>query len=225
MYDDEYDDRYEEQDVHFFERNEETNPYQYMDNRFEGYELVSDPSESSSDEEGQMNGRPQGSTIKGQGKTKSEQSQNMNGRTESKRKTGNERKGGNQKHTGNGQKYAGNVQNNSGNVQNNGGKSEGNSRENHFSEDRAKLEGARPKSGYNRPLDFCEDPAVVRARREAHYRHSGKTSDVVGKPKGQGQDEKVLHNREKKNINKSSRANHNRKGGAQWKRNKGMLPS
>lgn len=48
--------------------------------------------------------------------------------------------------------------------------------------------------------------------------------NVVGKPKGQGQDKNVLISRDKKNTNKSSRANHNRKGGAQWKRNKGMVP-
>jgi activating signal cointegrator complex subunit 2 len=85
--------------------------------------------------------------------------------------------------------------------------------------------------------NFCEDPAVIRARREAQRRNQGKGHssgakpksqpkiDVVGKTKGQGQDKSVLHSRQKKNVQKSSRANHNRKGGAQWKRNKGMVPS
>ncbi|KAJ1522168.1 hypothetical protein ONE63_002478 [Megalurothrips usitatus] len=49
--------------------------------------------------------------------------------------------------------------------------------------------------------------------------------DVVGKPKGQGQEKQVVINREKKNTNKSSRANHNRRSGAQHKRNQGMIPS
>ena len=87
--------------------------------------------------------------------------------------------------------------------------------------------------------NFCEDPAVVRERMEARRRvqgrghHSGAKpkapaqgqKDVVGKPKGQGQEKSVLQNRHKKGVHKSSRANHNRKSGAQWKRNKGMLPS
>lgn len=78
--------------------------------------------------------------------------------------------------------------------------------------------------------NFCEDPAVVRARREARFRsHQSKGArpkeSVVGKPKGQGQDKNTLVNRQKKNVQKSSRANHNRKSGAQWKRNKGMVPS
>jgi activating signal cointegrator complex subunit 2 len=37
--------------------------------------------------------------------------------------------------------------------------------------------------------------------------------DVVGKPKGQGQSTEVLQNRVKKTLNKSTRANHNRKSG------------
>ncbi|KAJ8916873.1 hypothetical protein NQ315_005880 [Exocentrus adspersus] len=81
-------------------------------------------------------------------------------------------------------------------------------------------------------MNFCEDPALVRERREARYRskesqpHSfRKKADVVGKPKGQGQEENVQKARDKKNVHKSSRANHNRKGGAQWKRNRGMIPS
>lgn len=75
---------------------------------------------------------------------------------------------------------------------------------------------------------WCEDPAVLRARKEAQktqYASKPRGNDLTGKPKGQGQSKDVLQNRNKKNVNKSSRANHNRKSGAQWKRNKGMLPS
>lgn len=50
-------------------------------------------------------------------------------------------------------------------------------------------------------------------------------SDVVGKPKGQGQDSSTQQSRQKKEANKSSKANHNRRSGAAWKRNTGMIPS
>lgn len=50
-------------------------------------------------------------------------------------------------------------------------------------------------------------------------------SDLVGKPKGQGQDNNTQINRHKKDVNKSSRANHNRRQGATFKRNRGMIPS
>lgn len=50
-------------------------------------------------------------------------------------------------------------------------------------------------------------------------------SDVVGKPKGQGQEKSVVVSRHKKEANKSSRANHNRRQGAAFKRNRGMIPS
>lgn len=80
-------------------------------------------------------------------------------------------------------------------------------------------------------LDFCEDPAVMRARREAQYRakwaKKGVSIDgvanVKGRPKGQGQDKEVLLNRQKKRINKSHGGNHNRKAGATFKRNRGMF--
>lgn len=135
MYDDEYDDRFDDGvPVHFHERSEEPDLYKYMENRFEGYDVVSDPS-STDDEEIDIG-------VK----------------------------------------------------------------KNHF----------------------YEDPAVIRARKEAQRKlpvKENKGKEVVGKAKGQGQDKNVLNNRNKKNINKSSRANHNRKSGAQWKRNKGMVPS
>lgn len=50
-------------------------------------------------------------------------------------------------------------------------------------------------------------------------------SDVVGKPKGQGQEAATAHSRQKKEANKSSKANNNRRSGAAWKRNTGMIPS
>lgn len=50
-------------------------------------------------------------------------------------------------------------------------------------------------------------------------------SDVVGKPKGQGQDSSTVQSRQKKEANKSSKANHSRRTGAAWKRNTGMIPS
>lgn len=81
---------------------------------------------------------------------------------------------------------------------------------------------------------FCEDPAVIRARREAQRnqkeaqrgrKNHQPNRDVVGKPKGQEQDKTVVQNRDKKNTQKSSKANHNRRSGAQWKRTRGMIPS
>lgn len=86
-----------------------------------------------------------------------------------------------------------------------------------------------------KPLDFCENPEIVRQRYEERRRSKfpprqggkppGPERDVVGKPKGQGQDKSVVQNRKNKSENKSSRANHNRKQGATFKRNKGMIPS
>ncbi|XP_050308119.1 activating signal cointegrator 1 complex subunit 2 [Anthonomus grandis grandis] len=94
-------------------------------------------------------------------------------------------------------------------------------------------ESENASSDRNR-LNFCEDPAVLRERREARYRQRNPRAgngqekpknDVVGKPKGQGQEKSTQLNRQKKSVNKSSRANHNRKGGATWKRSRGMIPS
>ncbi|KAL3274673.1 hypothetical protein HHI36_016053 [Cryptolaemus montrouzieri] len=72
---------------------------------------------------------------------------------------------------------------------------------------------------------FCEDPALARARYEAKFGAVRKRTNVVGKPKGQGQEKNVVKARQQKNAQKSSRANHNRKGGSQFKRNRGMIPS
>ncbi|XP_004535103.1 activating signal cointegrator 1 complex subunit 2 [Ceratitis capitata] len=87
----------------------------------------------------------------------------------------------------------------------------------------------------NKQMNFCENPEDVRARYEARRQakwgnrnHGGnvdnnKSRDVVGAPKGQGQDKDTLRNRDKKEKNKSMRANHNRKSGAAFKRSKGMM--
>lgn len=83
--------------------------------------------------------------------------------------------------------------------------------------------------------DFCENPEIVRARYE-HKRNmmlrrndignknSKIQADVIGKPKYQGQDDKTQNARRQKDVNKSSRANHNRKRGAQFKQSRGMIP-
>ncbi|CAH1966346.1 unnamed protein product [Acanthoscelides obtectus] len=89
---------------------------------------------------------------------------------------------------------------------------------------------AAPKDNSSK-LNFCEDPAVIRERREQRYRskHPPKNpqqkANVVGKPKGHGQDKNVQKARDKKETQKSSKANHNRKSGASWKRSRGMIPS
>ena len=84
----------------------------------------------------------------------------------------------------------------------------------------------------NKNMNFCENPEVIRARyeakRQAKFAKKGnfvapQNQDVVGRSKGQGQDKEVLRNRQKKDANKSSRANHNRKAGAAFKQSKGMF--
>ncbi|KAH0547339.1 hypothetical protein KQX54_018772 [Cotesia glomerata] len=90
-----------------------------------------------------------------------------------------------------------------------------------------------PPSSSNGRCNFVQDPSVLREKREMAnrtrvFKRGGKvggTGDVVGRPKGQGNDKEVLVNRDKKNTNKSSRANHNRRSGAEWKRRQGMVPS
>lgn len=103
-------------------------------------------------------------------------------------------------------------------------------------EDEQQGEGDRPKDA------FCENPEVIRARREQAWQAKcrrgggggggtgggtgGPKRDVVGTgTKGQGQSDSVVHNRQKKDQNKSSRANHNRRAGANFKRSRGMIPS
>ncbi|XP_055911552.1 activating signal cointegrator 1 complex subunit 2 [Eupeodes corollae] len=92
------------------------------------------------------------------------------------------------------------------------------------------------KTNYDKYMNFCENPEDVRARYEARRaakfgggNNSAKAPppqfprDVVGEAKGKGQSKEVVINRHKKDVNKSSRANHNRKAGAAFKRSKGMM--
>ncbi|KAH8246433.1 hypothetical protein KR026_011448 [Drosophila bipectinata] len=88
------------------------------------------------------------------------------------------------------------------------------------------------------PIDFCENPEITRARYQqrqmAKYGNRGGGggggggggsggASVVGAPKGQGQSQQTQRNRGQKEAHKSSRANHNRKAGAAFKRSKGMM--
>ncbi|XP_050076262.1 activating signal cointegrator 1 complex subunit 2 [Anopheles maculipalpis] len=93
------------------------------------------------------------------------------------------------------------------------------------------------EANQNQSLAFCENPELARKRYEEKLnskylrRHGGpaasgpREADVRGNPKGQGQDSKVLLNRRHKNENKALSGNHNRKQGASYKRNRGMMPS
>ncbi|XP_010216368.1 PREDICTED: activating signal cointegrator 1 complex subunit 2 [Tinamus guttatus] len=79
---------------------------------------------------------------------------------------------------------------------------------------------------------FVQDPAVLRERAEARRLsylarkgHKHDSSAVVGNVKGQGQNRETVQERRKKEANKSTRANHNRRVMADRKRNKGMIPS
>ncbi|XP_052652831.1 activating signal cointegrator 1 complex subunit 2 isoform X1 [Harpia harpyja] len=79
---------------------------------------------------------------------------------------------------------------------------------------------------------FVQDPAVLRERAEARRLtylarkgHKQDSSAVVGNVKGHGQNRETVQERRKKEANKSTRANHNRRVMADRKRNKGMIPS
>lgn len=80
---------------------------------------------------------------------------------------------------------------------------------------------------------FVQDPAVLReraeARRAAAQQRKGfrpeRQSNVAGRPKGQGQTLETFLDRRRKEANKSRVANHNRRGMADSKRNRGMIPS
>ncbi|CAH0755595.1 unnamed protein product [Diatraea saccharalis] len=96
-------------------------------------------------------------------------------------------------------------------------------------DEQEQVEEERPTSSRNK-MDFCVNPEEMRARRQARHvpapaPHSRRNADVTGKPKGQGQEKEVLVNRDRKEKHKSSRANHNRRQGAQWKRSQGLMPS
>lgn len=84
-----------------------------------------------------------------------------------------------------------------------------------------------------KPDHFVQDPAVLREKAEARrmaflarkgYRHDNSTA-VAGSPRGHGQSRETTQERRKKEANKSTRANHNRRTMADRKRNKGMIPS
>lgn len=84
-----------------------------------------------------------------------------------------------------------------------------------------------------KPDHFVQDPAVLREKAEARrmaflarkgYRHDS-SATVAGSPRGHGQNRETTQERRKKEANKSTRANHNRRAMADRKRNKGMIPS
>ncbi|KAJ3580613.1 hypothetical protein NHX12_034311 [Muraenolepis orangiensis] len=80
---------------------------------------------------------------------------------------------------------------------------------------------------------FVQDPALLReradARRAATQQRKGyrpePTGSVVGQAKGQGQNQQTVQDRRKKEASKGRGANHNRRNQADYKRNKGMIPS
>ncbi|XP_017028989.1 activating signal cointegrator 1 complex subunit 2 [Drosophila kikkawai] len=104
-------------------------------------------------------------------------------------------------------------------------------------DDESSGSGSDAEPAKRNAADFCENPEVTRARYQqrqlAKYGHrSGgggggggaqTGSSVVGAPKGQGQSQQTQRNRGQKEAHKSSRANHNRKAGAAFKRSKGMM--
>lgn len=71
---------------------------------------------------------------------------------------------------------------------------------------------------------FVQNPAEWREKQEQRRMDKAKR-DLVGKPKGHGQDKSVLVNRDFKGTHKSFTANHNRRKQASRKRNQGMIPS
>ncbi|CAH4030227.1 unnamed protein product [Pieris brassicae] len=97
--------------------------------------------------------------------------------------------------------------------------------------DESESEDEKPSQEKSDRRDFCVNPEEMRARREANNARGrrkpapARNIDVAGAPKGQGQTKDVLNNRDRKEKHKSSRANHNRRQGAQWKRSQGMMPS
>lgn len=106
------------------------------------------------------------------------------------------------------------------------------------SDEDSEEESSRSEMPKKNMLDFCENPEVIRARREQQFQNKmakkypqrqpqqpqeSKTRDVVGTQKGQGQSNEVLRNRQTKGANKSSRANHNRKSGSTFKQSRGMF--
>ncbi|XP_058387717.1 activating signal cointegrator 1 complex subunit 2 isoform X1 [Diceros bicornis minor] len=95
-------------------------------------------------------------------------------------------------------------------------------------EEEEEAENEAPK-----PDHFVQDPAVLREKAEARrvaflarkgYRHESSTA-VAGSPRGHGQSRETTQERRKKEANKATRANHNRRTMADRKRSKGMIPS
>ncbi|KZC08641.1 Activating signal cointegrator 1 complex subunit 2 [Dufourea novaeangliae] len=75
---------------------------------------------------------------------------------------------------------------------------------------------------------FIPNPAELRAKanqRMETVRGRRGSTNVIGKPKGQGQEKNVMYSRQEKNAHKATRGNHNRRSGANWKRNQGMFPA
>ncbi|XP_041276394.1 activating signal cointegrator 1 complex subunit 2 [Onychostruthus taczanowskii] len=106
------------------------------------------------------------------------------------------------------------------------GQEEGQETEEEDEEEEEEAEKERTKD------HFVQDPAVLRERAEARRQaflarkgHKHDSSAVVGNAKGHGQSRETLQERRKKEANKSSRANHNRRAMADRKRSKGMIPS
>lgn len=89
-----------------------------------------------------------------------------------------------------------------------------------------------PAQNFAQRDQFVQDPAVLReraeARRAAAQQRKGfraeQSSQVVGQPKGQGQNLETVLDRRRKESNKSRVANHNRRSLADRKKNKGMIP-
>ncbi|XP_042661698.1 activating signal cointegrator 1 complex subunit 2 isoform X2 [Tyto alba] len=106
------------------------------------------------------------------------------------------------------------------------GQEEGQGEEEEDEEEEEEAEKERTKD------HFVQDPAVLRERAEARRLaylarkgHKHDSSAVVGNVKGHGQNRETVQERRKKEANKSTRANHNRRAMADRKRNKGMIPS
>uniref|UniRef100_A0A8B9SQA6 Activating signal cointegrator 1 complex subunit 2 n=1 Tax=Anas platyrhynchos TaxID=8839 RepID=A0A8B9SQA6_ANAPL len=81
----------------------------------------------------------------------------------------------------------------------------------------------------SRSTDLFPSSPRAEARRLAFLARKGghkhDSSAVVGNVKGHGQNRETVQERRKKEANKSTRANHNRRVMADRKRNKGMIPS
>uniref|UniRef100_A0A8C5TX85 Activating signal cointegrator 1 complex subunit 2 n=1 Tax=Malurus cyaneus samueli TaxID=2593467 RepID=A0A8C5TX85_9PASS len=106
------------------------------------------------------------------------------------------------------------------------GQEEGQETEEEDEEEEEEAEKERTKD------HFVQDPAVLRERAEARRQaflarkgHKHDSSAIVGNAKGHGQNRETVQERRKKEANKSTRANHNRRAMADRKRSKGMIPS